>query len=908
LPVDGYVKRTGSTITYATFKPGCTASDTLCLSTVDNGSAFTDAFIANAQALNPTNFPQLTLTGGGNDSLDLSRTPAVATVCMPISGTSPLTAAPCTTTGEVSAGVPPTVSSTPSINFTGVTTVNGPTPVQPPAPSPPLVDYYYAGTGTTSLTDSSKTLGILDFSNLPGTGPQPTPASTSVPGVTVTATNVGGTQQGTVTTPPSLGDNGSFSGFGTFIGTPGNDSFTQSGPGNYTFDGGQGVNSLDLSGAPPGATVSTQAPVPIDNCSTGAGFSNTDGATYYGPNPPTPPSDTFSCISNLTAPPNANYDATSASTANPGQTATINGGGTGSLSLVGDSLGGGATVNFETGWVTGDGYNFRFTGISTLTGTQWNDTFVPGTSNVTINGGGGQDGLSYVAGNALNGAPAYPGASAAVDVNLSNGTYTVPSGMPNAGTAVVACTAIGGYGGTVTIPSCGVPFLPSTPSNSVTNVTGSPTSADVLVAGSGNDTLAGGSGSDRFVLTNGGHDTIIGGSGASTLDLSQLSGNTTFALGTSGTQPLGSGNVTVLSGNITTVIASPAGSNLYGGTGNGITLMGGSGNDTLQAGTGTQTLIGGGGNDNLVGGVGNDTLNGGSSPVTFAPGEGADTLTSSTTGNTLNYSGDTNAAQINLSSQDYQVPLGKPFASVRIAALTALGGFPGSSASLSAAGITQVTGTSGSDIFVTNSSNDHINGGGGDDVFAVESGGNTLTEPSGSSPTFLFEGGSGSNVINGGGGGTVDFSQATSGVTVNLQNGTSSGAFGNQSLSGIRSVIGSNYKDILIAGGPGATLRDGNGPQDLMVAGPTGGDTLTGGGIYATFCSESSCAAGAHSGGGSSPASENHMTGSGGDQYFFTVNGGYDTITGGGGGNTAIIDSHDTIANPSAFTSITHKP
>ena len=96
------------------------------------------------------------------------------------------------------------------------------------------------------------------------------------------------------------------------------------------------------------------------------------------------------------------------------------------------------------GTVTGFGYSFKFTGMSTIQGTVGNDTFEPGPSNVTVDGHGGQDGLSYAN-------PTGPQPTGAVVVNLSTLTYTIPTGLPNAGTTVPPCTATGGFGGTVTM-------------------------------------------------------------------------------------------------------------------------------------------------------------------------------------------------------------------------------------------------------------------------------------------------------------------------------------------------------------------------------------------------------------------------------------------------------------------------
>ena len=855
---DGSV--TGSGIGSVTFTPGCASATSLCVTSI-HGSRFNDTYEPGSAALGAAPADFLSIAGGtGSDTLDLASVANSADICLPITGTSPLGTVPCTTTGmvqELSGAPNPAVFTSPApISFTGVANVVGTTPGG---------DYVWGGTGTEQLQDSGA--ATLDLSNLPG-------ISAGGPGATVTA---GSGQAGSVTTPLSANSTYSWNGFENLTGTRGNDAFSQTAPGTFNFHGLGGTNTLDMSAVTGGAAMTFNPPVLVDGCT---GTTNSDGTASS-----TQLTDSWTCMSSVIAPGQSSFNVS------PGQTAEINGGGTGTLRLVADITGNGATVDMTTtpGTVSNDGYNFSFTGISTIIGTPFNDTFMPGASNVTINGGGGQDGLSYL------------GAPNAVDVNLSTANYLVPTGYFDAGNSVSACSAIGGFGGTVN-------FINGS-TCTITNATGSLSNTDVLVAGRGQANLTGGAGSDRFVLTDGGNDQIVGGSGSSTLDLTLLSGHTTVDLGNPGIQPLGSGSLALITGNIKTVLASPGGSTLFGGTGSGVTLVGGPGDDVLAAGTGTQTLQGGGGSDLLIGGVGNDTMIGGAQPVTFVPGEGHDTLRSATTGNTLTYAGAIQPIQANLSAQPFSVPAGKPSAGTVLSAQTVTGGFPGSSVDLSQAPISHLTGSPFDDILVTGG-NDVITGDGGDDLFVIEPGSSTLNAAGGSSSYFLFEG-AGSEIVNGGGNSTVDFSAAPHGVTVNLQSGTASGGFGGtQALSGIQNVIGSEFDDVLVASAPGQTLTGLHG-NDVLQAGPSGGDTLlSDGGGNDTFCSEPPISAtqpascdvpNTSSGGGSSAATENVMVGGPGNDTFFTRNAGFDSIDGGGGFNQAQIDSNDTAANIQVF-------
>jgi hypothetical protein len=587
----------------------------------------------------------------------------------------------------------------------------------------------------------------------------------------------------------------------------------------------------------------------------------------------------------------------------PPQSATLNGKGTGTLVLLGDSTGGGVTVTLPVGTklgsVTGDGYNFFFSGMSAIDGTPYSDVFTPGSANVTINGGGGSDWVNYSA------------ATAPADVNLSSTQYTIPTGETNAGTVIPPDTAMGGNGGTLTL-------------NGISNVSDSSRN-DVVVAGTGSGRLLGGSGNDTFVPT-GGDDFINGGSGSSTIDLSLLPGSTTLNLWSSSRQLLGPGDgtITLVPGTIETAIASPGGSILEAGNGNGVTLMGGPGNDILVAGVGNQTLNGQGGNDVLVAGIGNDKLIGGNDPVTFIPGQGGtDTLVGANTGNTLSYGNvpvstpwkrppliGQVGALVNLSNQSYSVPPGKPFAGTSLSQQTATGAW-GATVLLSGANISTVIGSPASDVLLTGagSNGDFISGGGGNDLFVVNGSNNlcagifvsgSCNTPPGSTPTFLFNGG-GSNQIFGGGSGTVDFSQVTSCATspclrVNLQDSppTASGGFGGtQTLSGILNVTGTNFNDVLIAGTSHATIIGLNG-NDVLVASPAGHDTLLsqGGGDDVFCASTPGLCDGFTSGTG------NTMIGGTGNNTFCSQNGGADTINGGiGGFSFAVADTADTVTN-----------
>jgi hypothetical protein len=806
--------------------PACTSPVPATQSALAQGVCVTGVIGTSGSDLFTVNTSTPTLTISGNGTLDLSQVPGPASVNMPSTLNS--------FTGTVIS---------PQISFSGISNVLG---------TAGGGDHFFAGTGSEKVTESGA-LGTLDFSNEPTSGTS---------GIGVVTTDNAGTFQGTVTSgsPSILGLNATdtFTGIQTFIGTPGNDTFTQNGgspPGGYTFDGRKGNNELDLTNA------GISNPLVSLTDSNGCDAANNNGTV-------TAPgfSDSFKCIATVLGP-GAIYKVS------PGQTgtSTINGGGSGTLELVGDTSGIGATINLTSLTVTGAGYNLNFSGMSTVDGTGLNDLFVDGPGNYKLVETGGSNGISFAT------------APGPATVNLSTMPYT-PAGA--SAVAPGSATVSNGLGGTWSSLSL----------QGISNVIGTNQFNDVMVAGPGYGTFTGGQGADTFVPTGGG-EFIYGGTGGSTLDLSLLPSSASLNLASTLPQSLGTndGTMQVVPGTISKVITPNAGGRIYAGPGNVILQGRGTGPETLIGGMGSDTLIGGGGSSTLVAGVGNDILEGGSGQTTFVPGQGTDTLSSpNTSGNILSYNGVQSAAEVNLSNQLYTVPNGLPFGGMSVPPMTATGG-AGATVSLSGAGISEVVGSAAGDLFETGGG-DIIFGNGGNDMFVVLNGNNNLNAANGSSSLFLFAG-PGSNLINGGGASTVDFAPGTQSVSVHLPTGSmltgsATGGFpsSNQSLTGILNAVGTNQKgDILVAGIAGGFITDGTGTSDLLQSGPQGGNTMTAFGDDATFCAQSGC------GSGSTPGGGNHMYGqTGQDDTYFAFNGVTDWIYGNSTGN-AFVDPSDQV-------------
>ncbi len=288
---------TSSSINGTTFTYGCSATNLtdLCITSIV-GSTGNDTYTANQAALD-SGTPQLVITGGhGTNTLILSNiTDQTATVIMPVNATKGSVA------GNTSTVIGISFSGISDLVGTGTTTGG---------------DHVYAGTGTETLTENG-TSGTLDFSKVPGDAPF---------GVTINTSDLGGVFTGTVTSPSAINVTDNFTGFNTLIGTPGADSFIQSGPspaGGYFFTGNGGVDTVNLSNGPTGTTLCLASASAAAACP--GGVASIDTSTT---NNGTTLQDTFSGVTDFIAA-GATFDL------GPGQALNLQGGGTGILQLIG---------------------------------------------------------------------------------------------------------------------------------------------------------------------------------------------------------------------------------------------------------------------------------------------------------------------------------------------------------------------------------------------------------------------------------------------------------------------------------------------------------------------------------------------------------------------------------------------
>ena len=329
-------------------------------------------------------------------------------------------------------------------------------------------------------------------------------------------------------------------------------------------------------------------------------------------------------------------------TGNAGNNVLNGGGGTGDTVSYAGAVGAvTVTLNTTAQQNTGTAGLDTLSNFENLTGSASGDSLTGSAVANVLNGGAGADTMiglggndTYLVDDALDVVTEAAGAGTDV-VQTSLATYTLANNVEN-------LTFVAGSTG---------PF--NWTGNALANVITAGSGNDTLSGGAGNiiDTLNGGDGDDTFTYTIGfGADVVNGGTGSDTLNIAVAGGivNDTLAVTYNGTalSVVAGGAVTSVeavtvnldAGTDTlsyaaTVAANGVTVSLAAGSGSGFTsiagvenVTGGAGADTLTGNDQNNVLIGGAGVDTLRGGVGVDTLNGGIGADILAGGDGADTI------------------------------------------------------------------------------------------------------------------------------------------------------------------------------------------------------------------------------------------------------------------------------------------
>jgi Ca2+-binding RTX toxin-like protein len=355
--------------------------------------------------------------------------------------------------------------------------------------------------------------------------------------------------------------------------------------------------------------------------------------------------------------------------------------------------------------------------------------------------------------------------------------------------------------------------------------------ANLLDGGNGNDTLDGGEGDD----------SLYGGAGNDWASYANAGGAVTVDL-SAGTSSGADGN-----DDLTEI------ENVLGGIGNdsilgdGLNnrLDGGNGDDRLDGGAGNDALNGGAGNDTVIGGQGFDSLDGGTDIdlVDFSAVTGD--IFKNGTSNNFDFDGV--SARV-VGFERFLLGSGNDFVFFGTATQSAtLDGGVGNDVIVSGSGDDSLFGGTGNDFLNGGEGNDTLDGGIGDDVLSDDGGNDSIFggvgndelthfDFGGAAADATLDGGEGDDTLDGGAGNDwASYANAGGAVTVDLSEGTSSGADGSDDLKGIENVLGGIGNDSILGDGLNNVLDGGNGDDTVLsfvgddsVVGGDGSDSLIG--------------------------------------------------------------------------------
>ena len=233
-------------------------------------------------------------------------------------------------------------------------------------------------------------------------------------------------------------------------------------------------------------------------------------------------------------------------------------------------------------------------------------------------------------------------------------------------------------------------------------------------------------------------------------------------------------------------------------------VVGGTGADTIRGNSAGNLITGNGGNDEIDGGLGSDT-------VVFSGARASYTISWNGQVGTITGLGQT----VTVSNVEFL-----KFSDQTIAAAPTGGLLVGGDATSEA-----IHGTAFADTIGGLGGDDTINGNGGADTLDGGSGDDVLNGGDGDD---LLIGGRGDDALNGGAGHDIaDYTDATSGITLNLATGVASGGGGADTLSGVEEVRGTAHADTITGDANANILRGGGGVDTLNGGG--GNDQLFGG-------------------------------------------------------------------------------
>jgi Ca2+-binding RTX toxin-like protein len=388
---------------------------------------------------------------------------------------------------------------------------------------------------------------------------------------------------------------------------------------------------------------------------------------------------------------------------------------------------------------------------------------------------------------------------------------------------------------------------------------------DFLFGGDGNDTLTGGDGDDQMfgeagddrMIWNPGDDTDLaeGGDGTDTVEVNGGNGAEVFTATANGTR-VRFDRVTPAPFSIdigTTeklVVNMNGGDDTFSATGNlaaliGVTVDGGTGNDTILGSNGADLLIGGDGNDFIDGNQGNDTalLGAGDDVFQWDPGDGSDIVEGQDGADTLLFNGANLNEKFDVSANGGRVRFTRDVANVVMDVndvetihVNALGGADSVTVNdLTGTDLTQVaihlSGTLGGTAGDAQADTVTVNGTNGNDVVGILGGGTSVAVAGLHTLVSIdqLEAANDALIVDGGGGDDTISAQTMPAGIARL---TLNGGAGNDTLVGSQGadfLHGGDGDDTLI-GGPGDDQMFGEAGDDRMIWNPGDGTDLMEGG------------------------------------------------------------------------------
>ena len=346
--------------------------------------------------------------------------------------------------------------------------------------------------------------------------------------------------------------------------------------------------------------------------------------------------------------------------------------------------------------------------------------------------------------------------------------------------------------------------------------------ADIVLGGEGSDHLSDGAGADT-VSGDAGHDTVAaamdgaadtydGGAGIDTLDYTAVLNGSTIDLdeGTAMSDEIGHDTISNFE-----VLLAGAGQDDIQGSDAAEEIRGNGGDDVIDAGGGADVVAGGEGNDQLSDGTGADTVSGddGQDVVIAAMDEAADTYDGGAGVDTLDYSAALMDVVIDLVAANAS---GAEIGTDSITNFEVIKSGEGDDELTGSDDDETLIGNGGDDVIAGGDGADILDGGAGNDVIADGEGADCVL--AGTGDDIVLAAADGSNDIYSGqaGSDTLDYSQSSQGVLVDLNTGQATGFdIGHDVISGFEQVVGSTGNDHMNIGTT-AMILEGNGGSDTF--------------------------------------------------------------------------------------------